>query len=83
MGIRSLIVLIIVGAIAGWLAEKIVKIPMGLLGNIVTGILGAFIAGLILPRIGLALGGGIFAAIIHATIGAVILLYGVKLLRTR
>ena len=75
MGIESLLVFIIVGAIAGWLAGLIVKgFGFGLLGNIVVGIVGAFIAGLILPRIGISIGGGIVAAIIHATLGAVILL---------
>lgn len=53
----------------------------GLLGNIVVGIVGAFIAGLILPRIGLVFGGGILAAIIHATIGAVILLVLIRLIK--
>jgi uncharacterized membrane protein YeaQ/YmgE (transglycosylase-associated protein family) len=53
----------------------------GLLGNIVIGIVGAFIAGLILPRLGFALGGGILAAIVHATIGAVILLVLIRLVK--
>jgi len=81
MGIGSVLTLIIVGAIAGWLAEKIVKMPMGLVGNIVTGIAGAFVAGLILPVIGLGLGGGFFSAVIHATIGAVVLLFILKQVR--
>ncbi len=82
MGIESIIVLLIVGAIAGWLAGQIVKgYGFGLVGNIVVGIVGAFVAGLILPRIGLGFGGGILAAIIHATIGAVILLFLIKLVK--
>lgn len=82
MGIESLIVFIIVGAIAGWLAGQIVKgYGFGLLGNIVVGIVGAFIAGLLFPAIGLTLGGGILSAIIHATLGAVILLVLVRLVK--
>lgn len=82
MGIESLIIFLIVGAIAGWLAGQIVSgFGFGLLGNIVVGIVGAFIAGLILPAVGLAFGGGILAAIIHATIGAVILLFVIKLVK--
>jgi uncharacterized membrane protein YeaQ/YmgE (transglycosylase-associated protein family) len=82
MGIESIIILLLIGAIAGWLAGKIVSgFGFGLIGNIVVGIVGAFVAGLILPRIGLGLGGGILAAIIHATIGAVILLYLIKLVK--
>jgi uncharacterized membrane protein YeaQ/YmgE (transglycosylase-associated protein family) len=53
----------------------------GLLGNIVIGIVGAFIAGFLLPRVGLGLGGGILGAIISATIGAVILLLLVKVIK--
>ncbi|RWK59511.1 MAG: GlsB/YeaQ/YmgE family stress response membrane protein, partial [Mesorhizobium sp.] len=49
--------------------------------NIVVGIVGALIAGWLFPRLGFAIGGGIFAAIIHATIGAVILLVLIKLVK--
>ena len=82
MGIESLIVFIIVGAIAGWLAGLIVKgFGFGLLGNIVVGIVGAFIAGLLFPAIGISIGGGVLAAIIHSTIGAVILLVLIRLVK--
>jgi uncharacterized membrane protein YeaQ/YmgE (transglycosylase-associated protein family) len=82
MGIESIIIFIIVGAIAGWLAGLIVKgVGFGLVGNIVVGIVGAFIAGLLFPAIGLTIGGGIVAAIIHATIGAVILLVIIGLVK--
>lgn len=75
MGIESIIVLLLVGAVAGWLAGKIVSgYGYGLIGNVVVGILGAFIASWVLPRLGIGVGGGILASIIHATIGAVILL---------
>jgi uncharacterized membrane protein YeaQ/YmgE (transglycosylase-associated protein family) len=75
MGIESLIVWLIVGGVAGWLAGLIVKgYGFGLIGNIVVGIVGAFIAGWLLPRLGIVIGGGIIAAIINAVIGAVILL---------
>jgi len=73
--VESLIVWLIVGAIAGWLAGLIVKgYGFGLIGNIVVGIVGAVIAGWLLPRIGVAVGSGFVAAIINAVIGAVILL---------
>lgn len=82
MGIESLIIFLIVGAIAGWLAGLIVKgFGFGLLGNIVVGIIGAFIAGWLLPRIGLVIGGGIVADIINAVIGAVILLLIIRLIK--
>ena len=82
MGIESLLVFLIVGAIAGWLAGLIVKgYGFGLIGNIVVGIIGAFIAGWLLPRIGMVIGGGIVADIINAVIGAVILLLIIRLIK--
>lgn len=82
MGIESLLIFIIIGAIAGWLAGLIVSgFGFGLIGNIVVGIIGAFIAGWLFPRLGFAIGGGILASIINATIGAVILLVLVKVLK--
>ncbi|MEZ2332486.1 GlsB/YeaQ/YmgE family stress response membrane protein [Mesorhizobium sp. RCC_202] len=82
MGIESLLVFIIIGAIAGWLAGLIVSgFGFGLIGNIVVGIIGAFIAGWLFPKFGFAIGGGILASIINATIGAVILLVLVKVLK--
>ncbi len=83
MGIESLFVFILVGAVAGWLAGLLVKgYGFGLVGNIVVGIVGAFIAGLILPRLGFAVGGGVMASIVHATIGAVILLVLIRLIKS-
>ena len=75
MDVQTLLVFLIVGAVAGWLAGVIVKgHGFGLVGNIVVGIIGAFLAGWLLPMLGIAIGGGIVAAIIDALIGAVILL---------
>jgi uncharacterized membrane protein YeaQ/YmgE (transglycosylase-associated protein family) len=75
MTAEAIIILLVVGAVAGWLAGLIVKgMGFGLIGNIVVGIVGAFIAGWLLPRLGIMIGGGMIAAIINATIGAVILL---------
>ena len=82
MGIESILVFLIVGAVAGWLAGQIVKgHGFGLVGNIVVGIVGAFIAGWLLPQLGLAIGGGIVAAIINALIGAGILLFLIGLFK--
>lgn len=84
MGVESLIVFLIVGGIAGWLAGLIVRgYGFGLLGNIAVGIVGALIAGWLLPRIGLAIGGGIIAAIVNALIGAIVLLLIIGLFRRR
>ncbi|HVT56014.1 MAG TPA: GlsB/YeaQ/YmgE family stress response membrane protein [Xanthobacteraceae bacterium] len=82
MALESLIVLLIVGAIAGWLAGQIVRgFGFGLIGNIVVGIIGAVIAGWLFPKLGVNLGGGIIGSIIAAAIGAVILLFIIGLVR--
>jgi len=82
MDLVSILVFLLIGAIAGWLAGLIVRGGgFGLIGDIVVGIIGAFIAGLLLPRIGVSLGGGVLGAILGATIGAVILLLIVRVVK--
>ena len=82
MTLESIIIFLLIGAVAGWLAGLIVKgFGFGLIGNIVIGILGAFLAGFIFPALNVSLGSGIVAAIIHATIGAVILLLIVRVIK--
>ena len=82
MDVQTLLVFLIVGAVAGWLAGVIVRgVGFGLVGNIIVGIVGAFIAGWLLPMLGIAIGGGIVAAIINALIGAVILLVIIGFIR--
>jgi uncharacterized membrane protein YeaQ/YmgE (transglycosylase-associated protein family) len=82
MSLEALIVLIIVGAIAGWLAGRIVKgMGFGLIGNIIVGIVGAFIGSWLLGYLGVHIGGGFLGSIINATIGAVILLFVISLVK--
>ena len=82
MSAESLLVILLIGAIAGWLAGQIVQwTGFGLIGDIIIGIVGAFIAGWLFPQLGLHLGAGIVAEIIAATIGAVLLLVIVRLVR--
>jgi len=79
---ESLVVILFVGLIAGWLAGQIVRgTGFGVLGDIVVGIIGAFIGDWLLPRLGVHLGAGIVAAIFDATIGAILLLLVVRLVR--
>jgi len=82
MDLQSLIVLLLVGLVAGWLAGQFVKGGgFGLIGDIIVGIVGALIAGWLFPRLGISLGAGILGAIISATIGAVILLVIIRLIK--
>ena len=84
MDIAAVIVTLIVGAIAGWLAGVIVEgAGFGLLINILLGIAGAFIAAVLFPRLGLGLtlGGGVVGAIITSALGAIVLLLIVNLVQ--
>ena len=82
--LTALIITLVVGGIAGWLASLLVQgTGFGLVGDIVVGILGALIAYWLFPILGitLTLGGGVLGAIIMAFIGAVILLVVVKVIK--
>lgn len=82
MSVETLIIWLLVGAIAGWLAGLIVKgYGFGLLGNIVIGIIGSFIGGWLFGHFGLFTGSGILGSILGATVGAVILLLLLRLIR--
>ena len=80
--IGSVIVWLVIGGLAGWLAGLIMQgSGFGLVGNIIVGIVGAAIAGAVLPRLGLVMGGGLIGDIIYAAIGACILLFIVSLVK--
>jgi len=79
---ESLAIVLVVGLIAGWLAGQIVQgTGFGIVGDLVIGILGAFVGSWLLPELGIHLGSGLLAAIINATIGAVVLLFVISLVR--
>ena len=82
MPVETLLIWLVVGAVAGWLAGVIVKGGgFGILGDIVVGIVGAFAGGWLLPRLGVQLGVGLVSIIASATIGAVVLLLILRLIR--
>jgi uncharacterized membrane protein YeaQ/YmgE (transglycosylase-associated protein family) len=82
MAVETLVLWLIIGAVAGFLAGLIVKgYGFGVVGNIVVGIVGAAFGGWLLPQLGLFTGGDIVGTIITAVIGAVILLLLIGLIR--
>ncbi len=82
MTFESLIIFIVVGVVAGWLAGQVVRGGgFGLIGDLIVGVVGAFIAGWLFPMLGVSLGTGIITAIVSAAIGAIILLAIVRLVR--
>ena len=81
---QGLLVILFVGLVAGWLAGKIVRgAGFGVIGDIIVGILGALLASLLFPRLGIHLGSGLVSEIIYSALGAVILLLIIGLLRGR
>lgn len=72
---------LLVGLIAGWLAGKLTKgSGYGVVGDIVIGVIGAFVGGFLFRLVGLSAGGTI-GSIIVATIGAVVLVWVVKAIK--
>jgi uncharacterized membrane protein YeaQ/YmgE (transglycosylase-associated protein family) len=81
---EALLVILAVGIAAGWLAGQIVRgTGLGLAGDLVVGIAGAFIASWIFPQLGIHLGSGIVSEIVEAAIGAVLLLMLIRLVHGR
>lgn len=79
---RSLLALLVVGLVAGWLAGKIVTgRGFGFFGDIVVGIVGAFVGSWLFRELGIFVGFGLLSAILSATIGAVVLLGLIKLIK--
>jgi uncharacterized membrane protein YeaQ/YmgE (transglycosylase-associated protein family) len=77
---ESLLIIIFVGIVAGWLAGQVMAGGgFGLIGDLVVGLIGAFIGDWLLPQLGVHFGTGIVALIVNAFIGAVILLLILRL----
>src|SRR5713226_8492732 len=79
---ESLLVILLVGLAAGWLAGHIVQgTGLGLINDMVIGVIGAFAGDWLMPQLGIHLRPGIIGAIINATIGAIPLLLIIRLVR--
>jgi uncharacterized membrane protein YeaQ/YmgE (transglycosylase-associated protein family) len=84
MQVEPLLILLVIGAVAGFLAGIIVEgYGLGLVGNVVVGIVGAVLGGWLLPQLGLYPGGNLTGQIVSATAGAVILLLLISFVRRR
>ena len=84
MQVEPLLILLVIGAVAGFLAGVIVEgYGFGLVGNIVVGIVGAVVGGWLLPQLGLFPGGNLTGQLISATAGAVVLLLLITFVRRR
>jgi uncharacterized membrane protein YeaQ/YmgE (transglycosylase-associated protein family) len=77
---QSLLVIIVVGLVAGWLAGQVMRGGgFGLIGDLIVGLIGAFIGDWLMPQLGIHIGDGIVALIVNAFVGAVVLLFLLRL----
>ena len=74
------LVAIIIGGLAGWIAERVTAAKMGLIANIVVGIIGAVVGGFLARQLDIAYG-GFLPTLVVATIGAIILIFLFRLVR--
>ncbi len=81
-GLILIVIVVVAGAVVGWLANVAVGgTGYGLQGDLITGVVGAFIGNYLLPKVGLFFGGGYVAETINALIGAIVLVAVVKLVK--
>ena len=76
----NLLVAIIVGGIAGWVASNIMKASTGVLMNVILGIVGAFVASFLFSLFGIT-AGGFIGSLIFAIVGACILIWGARAIK--
>jgi uncharacterized membrane protein YeaQ/YmgE (transglycosylase-associated protein family) len=78
---------LLIGGLAGWIAEKLTKSNMGLIMNIIVGIIGAYFGAFLANALGIQLGelfsGWFWGNLLVAVVGAVILLLAVQIIRGR
>lgn len=74
---------ILIGILAGWIAEKVMHRNHGLLTNLIVGVIGAFLGSFIATSLGIGTGAGVIPSLIVATVGAILLLFIVGLFRRR
>lgn len=79
---QTLIIWLVIGAIAGWLAGQIMTGGgFGLVGNVIVGIVGAVVAGWLFPNFWPSMGSPMVNAIVHSLVGAIVVLFVVGLIR--
>jgi uncharacterized membrane protein YeaQ/YmgE (transglycosylase-associated protein family) len=81
MNMQSLLLFLVIGLIAGWLASRIMRAgPFGIVGDLIVGVVGAFIGGWLFGLLGIS-AGGILGSLVTALVGAIVLLYVLRLIK--
>ena len=74
--------MILIGMVAGWLAGQFMTGKgLGVIGDIIIGVIGALIGGFLFQKTGIMPGSGLIASLIVATTGAIIFLYGLRMVK--
>ena len=82
MTVSALVWFLIIGLIAGWLAGKVMRGGgFGVVGDMIVGVIGAFLGGWLFSLLGISAGGGLIGSIIVAFVGALVLLFLLRLIR--
>ena len=82
MGMTGFLIFLAIGAVSGWLAGHIMRGGgFGLLGDIAIGMVGAAVGGYLFGLAGLSAGGGLIGSIVTATLGAMALLFVIRLVK--
>lgn len=82
MDLRSVVLFVVIGIAAGWIAARLMKGgSFGLLGNLIIGAIGAFLGGWLFKLLGVSMGGGILGSLATAVVGAVALIYVMRLIK--
>jgi len=74
---------IVIGILAGWIAEKVMRRNHGLLTNLIVGVVGAFLGGFLASTLHIGIGRGLIPSLLVATVGAILLLFLLGLVRPR
>lgn len=73
---------LLIGGIAGWLAALLIKgHGLGLIGNIIVGIIGAVLGGWLFRQLGIKIEGGLISSLVTATLGAIICLFLISFIK--
>jgi len=83
MNLPPIVIVILVGIVAGALAGLVIGRGLGLIGNLIVGILGGYVGSWLLPKVGVSFGSDLTGSIISSAIGALVLLFVIGLIRPK
>lgn len=83
MELEQIGIALLIGAVAGWLAGALFKARFGIVGNIIVGLLGALLGGWLFEVLKISIGGEWIGPIVTSTVGAIVLLFLLGLIKKK